>query len=66
MQGDYFCGRIGLEQFPPDRPDIAAWVSGFFAAHASKPFIPTAPLVRTMQRQYLETSLAWAKRALAL
>jgi aminoglycoside phosphotransferase (APT) family kinase protein len=54
------------EHFLPGRPDIAAWVSGFFAVHAGKPVIPTAPLVRVMQRQYLETSLAWVTKALAL
>jgi Predicted choline kinase involved in LPS biosynthesis len=50
------------EQILPGAPEIAAWVSGFFAAHASKPFIPSAPNVRVMQRTQLEWSLAWLER----
>jgi hypothetical protein len=58
--------RLVPETILANAPGIAAWVSGFYAVHASKPFIPTAPLVRSMQRHYLETSLAWAIRALHL
>lgn len=44
----------------------ASWVAGFFAWHASKPHIPTAPDVRTMQRRLLESALPWATRELDL
>jgi aminoglycoside phosphotransferase (APT) family kinase protein len=50
----------------PDAPDVAAWVSGFFAANAGLPIIPDAPFVRRVQREQLATSLAWACRALGL
>jgi hypothetical protein len=35
-------------------------VAGFFAWHASKPFIPSAPGVREMQRTLLRKALPWA------
>jgi hypothetical protein len=54
------------EQILPDAPDIAAWVSGFFAARAGLPGIPDAPRVRLVQRQQLATALPWAARALGL
>lgn len=54
------------EQMLPDAPEIAAWVAGFFAAHAGLPIIPTAPRVREVQRQQLATALPWAIRALDL
>ena len=50
----------------PAQPAVAAWVSGFFAWHASKPHIPTAPGVRTMQRLHLAAALPWATRTLGL
>jgi len=50
----------------PDRPEVAAFVSGFFAARAGLPQIPDAPRVRQVQRQQLETVLPWAARALGL
>jgi hypothetical protein len=50
----------------PGRGDVAAWVSGFFAARAGLPTIPDAPGVRVVQRLQLETALAWAIRALKL
>jgi hypothetical protein len=50
----------------PDEPAVASWVAGFFAWHASKPGIPTAPRVRAMQRIHLESALPWAARALSL
>jgi hypothetical protein len=50
----------------PARPDIAAAVSGFFAARAGLPDIPLAPLVRRVQREQLTTALPWAIRALEL
>jgi hypothetical protein len=54
------------EAILPDAPEIAAWVSGFFAARAGLPSIPDAPRVRLVQRQQLETALPWAVRALDL
>jgi hypothetical protein len=54
------------EEVLPARPDIAAYVSGFFAARAGLPGIPDAPRVRTVQRQQLVPALAWAARALEL
>ncbi|MCI0393406.1 MAG: aminoglycoside phosphotransferase family protein [Chloroflexi bacterium] len=54
------------EKIMPDAPDIAAWVSGFFAARAGLPGIPDAPRVRLVQRQQLGTALPWAVRALDL
>jgi hypothetical protein len=41
-------------------------VAGFFAWHASKPHIPTAPAVRAMQRRLLVSALPWAVRELDL
>jgi thiamine kinase-like enzyme len=49
-----------------DAPEIAAWVSGFFAARAGLPTIPDAPHVRLVQQQQLETALPWVIRALEL
>lgn len=54
------------EQILPDAPEVAAWVSGFFAARAGLPVIPHAPRVRLVQQQQLETALPWAIRALEL
>ncbi|HEY9010449.1 MAG TPA: hypothetical protein VIN06_05485, partial [Devosia sp.] len=54
------------EKLLPDRPDIAAVVSGFFAARAGLPDIPKAPFVRRVQREQLSTALPWAIRALGL
>jgi aminoglycoside phosphotransferase (APT) family kinase protein len=54
------------EQFLPDRPEIAAWVSGFFASRAGLPIVPRAPRVRTVQREQLSTALPWLIRALRL
>lgn len=48
------------------RPEIAAWVSGFFAARAGLPLIPDAPGVRLVQLQQLQTALPWVCRALGL
>lgn len=50
----------------PDAPEVAAWVSGFFAARAGLPDIADAPLVRRVQREQLSTALPWAQRALDL
>ena len=50
----------------PDAPEVAAWVSGYFAARAGLPPIPDAPRVRAIQAAQLTTALPWAQRALAL
>jgi len=54
------------EQILPDAPEVAAWVSGFFAARAGLPIIPHAPRVRKVQKEQLATALPWAIRALDL
>ncbi|MFT8420540.1 MAG: phosphotransferase [Gluconacetobacter sp.] len=54
------------EALLPDAPEIAAWVSGYFAARAGLPVIPHAPRVRQVQQRQLVTALAWAQRALRL
>jgi len=50
----------------PGAPEVAAWVSGFFAARAGEPDIPDAPFVRRVQREQLSTALPWVTRALGL
>jgi len=59
-------GGVGPESILPDAPEVAAWVSGFFAARAGLPVIPDAPRVRQVQLRQLETALPWAIRALEL
>jgi aminoglycoside phosphotransferase (APT) family kinase protein len=54
------------EALLPNAPDVAAWVSGFFAARAGLPDIPDAPFVRRVQREHLATALPWVTRALKL
>lgn len=54
------------EAILPDAPDVAAWVSGYFAARAGLPGIDDAPLVRRVQREQLSTALPWVRRALRL
>ncbi len=54
------------EKILPDAPEIAAWVSGFFAARAGLPEISDAPRVRSVQKQQMKTALPWAARALDL
>jgi aminoglycoside phosphotransferase (APT) family kinase protein len=54
------------EEILPGEPAIAAWVAGFFAWHASKPFIPSAPRVREMQTRLLRNALSWVTRELNL
>jgi hypothetical protein len=41
-------------------------VSGYFAARAGLPTIPSAPRVRDIQRAQLGKALPWAVRALRL
>jgi thiamine kinase-like enzyme len=50
----------------PDAPQVAAWVSGYFAGRAGLPVIPDAPFVRRVQREQLTTALPWVARALKL
>jgi thiamine kinase-like enzyme len=50
----------------PDRPEVAAWISGYFAARAGLPRIPDGPRVRDIQKDQLLSALPWAKRALGL
>lgn len=59
-------GGPSPEQVLPDRPEVAAWVAGFFAARAGLPPIPDAPRVRQVQLQQLAPALAWAVHALDL
>jgi len=59
-------GGPAPEEILPDAPEVAAWVSGFFAAHAGLPDIVDAPQVPLVQRQQLATALPWAVRALDL
>jgi thiamine kinase-like enzyme len=61
-----FEGGPKPEELLPDSPNIAAWVSGYFAARAGLPNIPDAPFVRRVQREQLSTSLPWAVRTLKL
>jgi hypothetical protein len=61
-----FQGGPPPEAILPHAPEVAAWVSGFFAARAGLPDIPDAPFVRRVQREQLSTALPWAQRALGL
>lgn len=54
------------EKILPDAPEVAAWVTGFFAARAGPPEISDAPRVRMVQRRHLATALPWVARALDL
>ena len=54
------------EKILPDAPEVAALVSGYFAARAGLPEISDAPRVRAVQRRQLATALPWAVRALGL
>jgi hypothetical protein len=50
----------------PDAGPEAAVVSGYFAARAGRPAIPTAPRVRRAQLAQLRQALPWAIRQLGL
>ncbi len=50
----------------PDSRGISALLSGYFAAQAGLPPIPTAPGVRNLQREQLDVVLHWAIRELGL
>lgn len=68
----FFLPSLAYERGPlpdtilPNHPEVAAVVSGFFAARAGLPVIPNAPFVRRVQREQLATALPWAIRALGL
>ncbi|HEV2472315.1 MAG TPA: hypothetical protein VGS41_06605 [Chthonomonadales bacterium] len=59
-------GGPAPENLLPDAPEIAAWVSGDFAARAGLPGIPDAPRVRGVQLLQLREALPWAARACGL
>ena len=59
-------GGPAPEEILPHGGPLAAVISGYFAEHAGKPPIPTAPRVRKVQAQQLRTALPWAARALGL
>jgi thiamine kinase-like enzyme len=59
-------GGPAPESVQSGRPEVAAWVSGYFAARAGLPVIPSAPRVRDIQRAQLTKALPWAIRALGL
>ncbi len=61
-----FEGGPAPDDILPAAADIAAWVSGYFAARAGLPDIPDAPFVRRVQREQLSTALPWMQRALRL
>jgi Ser/Thr protein kinase RdoA (MazF antagonist) len=50
----------------PKSPEVAAFVSGYFAARAGLPIIPDAPRVRSVQLEQLRPALRWVARALGL
>jgi aminoglycoside phosphotransferase (APT) family kinase protein len=54
------------ESILPNAPGLAAWVAGFFCAHAGLPFLPDAPHVRALQLAQARTALPWAARAIGL
>jgi len=68
----FWLPSLEMEGGPPPEaslarhPEVAAWVSGFFAARAGLPIVPEAPRVREVQRAQLRTALPWAVRALGL
>ena len=61
-----FEGGPPPEAILPHAPEVAAWISGYFAARAGLADIPDAPFVRRVQREQLSTALPWAARALKL
>ena len=66
----FWLPSLSIEGGPPpetligEQPEIAAFVSGFFAARAGLPPIPSAPHVRPLQIEQLRAALAWTLRAL--
>ena len=62
----HYEGGPAPEHVLPRAPEIAAQVSGFFAARAGLSEIVDAPFVRRVQREQLSTALPWVQRALGL
>jgi hypothetical protein len=54
------------ESVLPAAPELAAWVAGFFCAHAGGVPLPEAPHVRPLQLKQARTALPWAARELGL
>ena len=54
------------EAILPNACDVAALVSGFFAARAGLPDVVDAPFVRRVQREQLAAALPWACRSIGL
>ena len=54
------------ESILPNAAGLAAWVAGFFCAHAGLPFLRDAPHVRSLQLAQARTALPWAARAIGL
>ena len=54
------------EELVGHEPEVAAVISGYFAARAGLPLIPDAPRVRDVQKRQLSTALPWVIRALRL
>lgn len=50
----------------PNEPEVAAWLSGYFAARAGLAPIPSAPFVRRVQKQQLSSALPWVCAELGL
>jgi len=59
-------GGARPEEVLPDAPEFSALVSGYFAARAGLPPIPSAPRVRHIQQVQLRAALPWVIRALGL
>ena len=62
----HYEGGPAPAQVLPRAPEVAAWVSGFFASRAGLPIIPDAPRVREIQQRQLSTALPWVAEALGL
>jgi hypothetical protein len=54
------------ESVLPDAAELAAWVAGFFCAHAGGEPLPEAPHVRPLQLKQAHAALPWAARRLGL
>jgi hypothetical protein len=54
------------ESVLPAAPELAAWVAGFFCAHAGGGPLPEAPHVRPLQLKQARTALPWAARELGI
>jgi hypothetical protein len=59
-------GPAPEDVLPDGAAELAACAAGFFAAHASRPPIASAPHVRPLQLRQSRTSLPWAASALGL